>query len=109
MRIRQYLPNISTITTVTTASGSAYYLLLTDNFLNTSIASIILFIHDLDIAPHAFIIGLLPIYIALTIFGSALIGMYLGTIVKYMIKKLSKYSFFQRLGLQQEKPQQQWW
>lgn len=109
MGMKQYFPTLSTVTAVSTASGSAYYLLLTDNFLNTSIASIILFIHDLDIAPHAFIIGLLPIYIAFTIFGSAILGIYLSKMLRVVVKKMAQMPFFQRIGLKYEEPAQKPW
>lgn len=109
MSIRQYFPTLSTITAVSTASGSVYFLLLTDNFLNTSIASIILLIHDLDIAPHAFIIGLLPIYIAFTIFGSAIVGIYLGRLVNFLSKRVSHHPFFQKLGLHEGSGMKKGW
>ena len=71
--------NISTITAFMITIYMAYYLLLADNFLHCSISSIISYSTHLAIKKHIMIFGLLPIYIATMIFGSALIGAYLGS------------------------------
>ena len=54
-----------------------YYLLMKDNFLHTSISSIINESHQLQDLRHLVVLGLLPIYISLMIFGSAILGNYL--------------------------------
>ena len=65
----------------------AYYLLLTDNSLHSSIASIIDYAHHLSIKEHLIILGLLPIYIAVMIFGSATVGLYLGATVQSLLSR----------------------
>lgn len=91
------MPKLKTIITAMTAIGCAYYLLLTDNFFNCSISAIIDIIHDIEIAPHAFIVGLLPIYIALTIFSSLLFGLFTGNLLNRLANKLSIMTFLSRL------------
>ncbi|RDI42411.1 hypothetical protein [Aquicella lusitana] len=71
--------NISKFIITVTAIYMAYYLLLHDNFLHSSIASIIDSANRLNIKEHLLIVGLLPIYIAMMIFGAALAGVYLGS------------------------------
>ena len=70
--------NISTLIAFTVVVYLAYYLLLHDNCLHSSISSIIHYAHHLAIKQHVLILGLLPIYIAAMIFGAALLGVYLG-------------------------------
>ena len=68
----------------------AYYLLLRDNYLHSSIASIITYAHHLAIREHLLILGLLPIYIAFMIFGSATVGLYLGASVQTLLSRTVK-------------------
>ncbi len=74
----------------------AYYLLLRDNFLHTSIASIITLSETVKLKEHLLILGLLPIYIGTMIFGAALIGIYLGsslqTVVSRTVRPIKKPS-----------------
>lgn len=56
----------------------AYYLLISDNSLHCSIATFIRYGHSLSVKQHLFLLGMLPIYIAIVIFGSALLGAALG-------------------------------
>lgn len=65
----------------------AYYLLLRDNYLQCSISSIIAYAHHLAVREHLIILGLLPIYIAFMIFGSATVGIYLGASVQALLTK----------------------
>lgn len=59
----------------------AYYLLLENTSLHTSISSMIAAAHSSSVPRHLLILAFLPIYIASMIFGSALIGVYLGNTV----------------------------
>jgi len=81
---------ISSITVLAVVACVAYYLLLSDNFLHISIASIIQASHHLAIKPHLLILGLLPVYIAAMIFGAASLGLYLGARIEYLIVKSLK-------------------
>jgi hypothetical protein len=79
--------SILTFITITAVMGLAYYLLLHDGILRSSISSIISYSSQLTIRQHFIVLGLLPIYIAAMIFGAILLGIYLGS-------KLER--FFQR-------------
>jgi hypothetical protein len=68
----------------------AYYLLLRDNYLHSSISSIIVYSHNLAIREHLLILGLLPIYIAFMIFGAATIGLYLGASIQSLLTRVAK-------------------
>src|SRR5688572_7930149 len=69
---------------------SAYALLLQDNCLHSSISSIITRTHTLEPEEHLLVLGLLPIYIATVIFGSALLGLYIGSCVRHLISRAKK-------------------
>jgi hypothetical protein len=56
----------------------AYYLLVSENRLRCSITNIIHYAHSLGVNQHLLLLGLLPIYIAFVIFGSALLGAAIG-------------------------------
>lgn len=56
----------------------AYYLLISNNWLHCSIATIIQYAHTLPVNQHLLLLGFLPIYIAFVIFGSALLISSLG-------------------------------
>lgn len=73
--------NIATLITFVVLSVFAYYLLLLDNFLHLSIASIIDQSHGLEVKKHVLVLGLLPFYIAAVVFGTAMLSTYLGTII----------------------------
>ncbi len=70
--------SISTIIALITVIYVAYYLLLRENCLHSSISSIIGYSHHVAVKEHLLILGLLPIYIAAMIFGAATLGLYLG-------------------------------
>lgn len=69
---------------------AVYTLLLQDNGLNTSISSIISRTHNLELREHLIVLGLLPIYIATVIFGSALLGMYISSCMRHLIARRTK-------------------
>ena len=60
----------------------AYYLLLSDSFMHISVASILAHTHQLSLKKHLLVLGLIPIYIALMIFGAAVLGMYIGSMLQ---------------------------
>jgi hypothetical protein len=87
MNKRRLLFTISNLTALFVVSYAAYYLLLADNFLHISIASIMSSSHHVATKQHLFILGLLPIYIATTIFGAAILCIYLGARIETFLKK----------------------
>lgn len=82
--------DIAVITTLCVVCYSAYALLLQDNFLNISISSILARTHHLELREHLIVLGLLPIYIATVVFGSAILGIYLGNCLKHLLTKAKK-------------------
>lgn len=85
--MKDLLPTLSTGTLISqTITGYlAYYLLLQNNCLHCSISSLIDYAHSLSMHTHFILLGLLPIYIAFVIFGSALLGAYLGRYLEEFI------------------------
>jgi hypothetical protein len=81
---------LSVILAITITCYIAYYLLLRDNYLHSSISSIITYSHHLAIREHLLILGLLPIYIAFMIFGAATIGLYLGASIQSLLARITK-------------------
>lgn len=79
--------NAGTIVLLTALSYIAYYILMRDNFLHSSIASIIAHSHHLEVKKHLLVLGLLPIYIAAIIFGTAMLAVYLGTALQHFLHK----------------------
>lgn len=77
------MPTIKLSTAISMAISVmlAYYLLLCDNCFHCSISSVISYANGLNIKQHLIMMGLLPIYIAVMIFGSVLVGLYLGSLV----------------------------
>lgn len=82
--------NWGTIIAVLAACCIVYYLLLQDNFLHTSISSIIARSHTLAIKKRIILHGLLPIYIAMMIFGAAMIGIYIGSSLQQLVTRAIK-------------------
>lgn len=77
--------NIIMIATFITILYGAYYLLLHDTFLHTSISSIIAHSHQLARQNHVLVLGLIPVYIALMIFGTSIFGIYLGAKIQQFV------------------------
>lgn len=63
----------------------AYYLLLYGKRLHTSISQIISMSHNLSLKPHLLVLGMLPIYISIMIFGAGILGIYLGQICQQFL------------------------
>lgn len=68
----------------------AYYLLLSDSFMHISVGEIIANAHQLSMKKHLLVLGLIPIYIGLMIFGTAILGMYLGSLLQSWINRTFK-------------------
>lgn len=68
---------ITTIAILSAVLFVADFLLLQDNQLHTSIASIIAYSRQFADKQHLIILGLLPIYIATVVFGTTLLTLYL--------------------------------
>lgn len=66
----------------------AYYLLLNDTFLPTSISAIIAGSDQFDRKDHALVLGLIPIYISFMIFGASILGIYLGSQIQRLTVKI---------------------
>lgn len=70
----------------------AYYILVCDNALHASVSAIISWSHLLSMEMHLAVLAIIPIYIAIIIFGTALLGIYLGSAIQTCIKVLkAKY------------------
>lgn len=71
---------LTSLTTITQliVGYFAYYLLLTENSFGGSISHIIHYAHALPLKQHLLAMGILPIYIAVIIFGAATVGLLLG-------------------------------
>lgn len=83
--------NLVTLITLAVVSYVAYGLLLCDNFLHASISSIFLRSHHLEIKEHVLVLALVPVYISMVIFGSALLALYIGsTIQQHLIRNYKK-------------------
>ncbi|MBA3661242.1 MAG: hypothetical protein H0W64_05920 [Gammaproteobacteria bacterium] len=78
--------NFSTLAMLIILYYGVYYLLLTESF-HTSIAAIISYSNHLPFKGHILVLALLPIYIALIIFGAAILAVYLGYFVQYLLKR----------------------
>ena len=63
----------------------AYYLLICDNALHSSVSSIISGSHQLSKKMHLAVLTFIPVYIAIIIFGTAILGIYLGSVLQGMI------------------------
>jgi hypothetical protein len=78
--MKQPVPQkLITFVTLTIGLGVAYYFLIQDNFAHLSVSSIIDHANHLSLNKHVFVLGLVPIYIGLVIFGISTLGMYLAS------------------------------
>lgn len=88
--MKKFSLNITTIITLVFVGYIAYYFLLDDNFLHISITSIIANSQDLTIEQHMLVLAFLPVYIATMIFGAAMLGIYLGSLLKHLLIRIKK-------------------
>lgn len=84
--------NIATILILVSLSYLVYYLLLQENCFHASISSIINNSHQLEAKKRLLVLGLLPCYIALMIFGTGILGVYLGSRFQRCLRKKIKMS-----------------
>lgn len=82
--MNKFTLNVSTVIGLTIFIYMAYYLLLSDNYLHSSIDSIVSYSSHVTYKKRHLIVGILPIYIATIIFGAAILGIYLGSVFKFM-------------------------
>lgn len=82
--------SLASTVAVLTVFYVAYYLLLSDSFMHISVGEIIAHTHQLSMKKHLIVLGLIPIYIALMIFGAAVLGMYLGSLLQSWINRSFK-------------------
>lgn len=83
--------NVTTLIAMIVVFYIAYYFLVQDNFLHISISSIIAKSHQLKEADHVLVLGLLPIYIALMVFGAGVVGIFLGSILQQcLVRAINK-------------------
>lgn len=67
-----------------------YYLLLTENSAGMSINNIIKYAHSLPLRTHLFVMGVLPIYIGVIIFGTAMFASLIGKWLEEIILRSDK-------------------
>ena len=82
--------NLGAIICLAFASYLLYYILLHDNLLPFSIHSVLLNVNHLAKNWHVIVIGLLPIYLALMVFGTAILGIYFGSALQRWIGSFLK-------------------
>ena len=85
MRNRVFSLNLGKLIAISTFFYIAYCVLLRDNSLHMSLSSLIVRSHQLPMFQHLFILGLIPIYIGVVIFGAAMLGIYFGDILQYQV------------------------
>lgn len=88
--IKKIKISLSTIIALCAMSFIAYYILVCDNVFNISVSAIIAWSHQLSMNKHLAVLAIIPIYIAIIIFGAALFGIYLGSMLQGMIKAFKR-------------------
>jgi hypothetical protein len=76
------------IVCLATAIYLMYYLLLKDKLLPFSISSLFSWADNHTAHWHIIAIAMLPIYLALMIFGTAIVGIYLGSAMQRWLARL---------------------
>jgi len=75
--MRKHLLHIVNFFWLSIATGLLYYLLVQDRTLHLSISDILIWANHCTKHGHLFVIGFLPIYLGLIIFGAAILAVYL--------------------------------
>lgn len=88
--IRKIKISLSNIIALCAMSFIAYYILVCDNVFNSSVSAIIAWSHQLSMNKHLAVLALIPIYIAVIIFGTALLSIYLGSVLQNTFKALRR-------------------
>lgn len=79
--------NVGIMIALLIAAYVAYSLLLQGNFLHASIGDIINHSEQMNNHERIVVLAVLPVYISTIIFGSAVLGVYLGSIAQKLILK----------------------
>jgi len=79
---KKFTLGIITAIALTMAFYLAYYLLLRDTLFHSSIACIIADSKGLPVKQHLFVLGLIPVYIGIIIFGAATLGILFGSMLQ---------------------------
>jgi hypothetical protein len=74
------------------ASYAVYFLLLKHDEFPFSIAAVVRGICNMVNHSYVLMVGILPIYIALIIFGLASVGLYLGSLLERLVARLFYHS-----------------
>lgn len=82
---KRFTLNLGAIICLMALGYILYYLLLLDNPLPFSIGAVLSSINHIIKHWHVLAVGLLPIYIALMIFGTGIISIYLGSVLQRWI------------------------
>lgn len=85
---KRYSLSIYNLLGLSLAVYCIYYLLLKNDELPFSIHAVLYGIHHLINHWHVVVVGLLPIYVALMIFGLTLLGLYLGAVLERIVAHL---------------------
>jgi hypothetical protein len=94
MKKKSLFHNIRIGATIAAVFYAVYYLLLANSTCHLSISHIISYSHHLDIKHHLIVLGLLPIYIAVMIFGAVLVSIYISSTLQSLflfIRKIIRY------------------
>ncbi len=78
-RTLKYTLNLGAILSLILAIYFIYYLLLKDDLLPFSIPFVLSSINHWSHHWHVLVVGLMPIYLAVVIFGAAMFGIYFGS------------------------------
>jgi hypothetical protein len=85
MRNRIFSLNFGKLVAICFFFYVAYCLLLHDNTLQMSVSALIVRSHQLSMYQHLLILGLIPIYIGVVIFGAAMLGILVGDVLQYQL------------------------
>ena len=86
---RKYPLNIYNVLGLLIAAFFIYFLLLGDSEFPFSIRSVLGGVHHFVNHWPILIVGLLPVYVALMIFGIAILGLYLGSLLERLIARIT--------------------
>lgn len=81
------------------AATVVYYLLLSDNCIHCSISYLVRYSHTLTVKKHLLLLGMLPIYIGLIVFGTSLIFASLNTKLQRLLSSNHKGKKVQNITL----------
>ena len=87
MQKKRVYSKISDFLWVSLALCILYYLLVEDNILHLSISSILAWANQFTKHGHLFVIGFLPIYLGVVIFGAATLIVYLRSLLSHCFRR----------------------